>query len=152
MSDALTDALAKIEAHSREQTVMRNKVEADARYIALRSYAKSLEQPITRNGWEGGVQMVGSLMSSQYWRAKRAAELAIVRQGQIKRLPGYAKAWLRRAAEHRKTEHMYRATERRPVSQLDTVANLIIDGVFASQSIPVVRGAELGVPALQAAE
>lgn len=37
-------------------------------------------------------------------------------------------------------------------AQLDTVTNIIIDSVFASQSIPVVRGADFGVPALQAAE
>jgi hypothetical protein len=116
MHSAIQSALDKIEADSRAWVAMRDKVQSDPRYIALTTYSKSLEQPINRNGWEGHGQMVDQLMSSRHWRAKRAAELATVREGQIKGLPGYAKAWLRRAAEHRKTEHLYRSTERRPVS------------------------------------
>ena len=139
--DALQAAIAKIEANGREWAAMREKVQSDPRYVALTSYAKSLERPITRNGWEGHGQMIDQLMSPQYWRAKRAAELAVVREGQIKGLPGYSKAFLRRAAEHRKTEHMYRAGARRPVS-LEGATDAFCGMLADMRSAPVMEAAE----------
>lgn len=112
----MQEALAKIEANGRAWADMRDKVQADPCHMALVAYAKSLERPITRSGWEGHGQMIDLLTSSRYWRAKRAVALAAVREGQIRGLPGYSKAWLRRAAGFRVTEMMHRATERRPVT------------------------------------
>ncbi len=115
-SPAMLAALAKIEADGKAFAAMRNRVQADPRYARLTAYSKSLEQEITGSGWDGLDQLVGQCTSSQYWRSKRAGDLAQARKGQVKGMPGYAKFWLREAARHRKTELMYRAAEKPPIS------------------------------------
>lgn len=114
--DALQAAIAKIEANGREWADMRDKAQSDPRHIALTRYAKSLEHPIDRHGQAGFAQMMTHLMSSWHFRAMRAADLAAVREGQIKGLPGFSKAFLKKAAQHRRDEHHFRATEPRSVT------------------------------------
>lgn len=108
----IQEALAKIEASGEAWAAMRDKVQSDPLYGALMSYSKSLAQTITRSGWEGHGQMIAQLTSSQHYRGKRASALAIAREGQVRGLPGYASAWLKRAAALRKSEHSCRETER----------------------------------------
>lgn len=105
-------ALQQIDANGKAFAAMRNRVQNDTRYRMLMAMSLALtDQPISRDGFGGAAQMMNSITSSAYWRGKRAGALALVREGQIKSLPGYSSTWLRKAVQYRCTERMYRVPE-----------------------------------------
>lgn len=97
---SVTKALQQIEANGKAWSEMNNRVQNDTRYRVLMAYSLALDDADLRSAGH----VMASLGSSQHHRAKRAAYLAIAREGQIKRLPGYTRAWLIRASERRKYE------------------------------------------------
>lgn len=106
-SPAMIAALQQIEANGKAWSEMNNRVQNDTRYRVLMAYSLALDDADLRSAGH----VMASLGSSQHHRAKRAAYLATAREGQIKGLPGYTQAWLKRAADRRRVEVSFRAPE-----------------------------------------
>lgn len=118
---SITKAIQQIEANGKAWSEMNNRVQNDTRYRMLMAVSLALtDAPVN-----SAASLFAACSSSAYWRGKRAGDLAIAREGQIKRKPGYTRAWLKRAAEHRRAERMYQVSEHMSAGA-DAIAGALI--------------------------
>jgi hypothetical protein len=111
--DVFQAAVAKMNAASDARSAWIAKFEADARFAKLDEYIAIFGPSMPRHGWDGFADVVTGLMSAQHWRTKRATALRAARKCQIKGDAVATAFWLSNAASNRKTEHLYRAADRR---------------------------------------
>lgn len=98
-------ALQHIEDNGKAFAAMRNRVQNDPRYRILMALSLALDDAELLSA----AHVMASLNSSRHYRSRRAGFLAIAREGQIKKLPGYTQAWLDKAAACRRWEVSLRA-------------------------------------------
>lgn len=80
---------------------------ADVRLTRLQAMFDSLAHAPIVDGFNGGKQVIRSLMSARHWRWLRVRSLMVARKRQLDLLP--AAQVLSKAAMQRRTEVMYRA-------------------------------------------
>ena len=110
--DLMQRTLAQIAAEfDHEPARMRERMRHDKRMQGLEALILSLAAPKPADGYQGGLQIMLEMTSSEHWRQMRAKALRSAREHQIMGCPGAARMWLRKAAWLRLTEVTYRNLE-----------------------------------------
>ena len=107
--DAFTAYLTERNAIHAAQMDRQN---ADARLTRLQALFDTLDHAPIADGFNGGKQVIVTLMSARHWRWLRVRSLMVARKRQLDLLP--AGQALAKAAMQRRTEVMYRAAECTP--------------------------------------
>lgn len=110
----MQNAIARLEQTGAAQLARREAQKRDPRSLALTAVIEALAPAPAGHGFAGGLQTFETLGSARHWRHMRAKALLTARKQQINGDPNSAWFWLRKAAEHRKSEKLWGARERSP--------------------------------------
>ena len=91
---------------------------ADPRLMLIAEMIEELSPAPLADGFAGGQQVFADLSSSRHWRHMRAKALYTARKHQLMGDRNSAWFWLRKAAEQRKSEKIWKARERSPFHAL----------------------------------
>jgi hypothetical protein len=110
--------IEQLENTGREELARHEAAKLDPRLLMIEEMIAELAPAPLADGFVGGQQVFADLASSRHWRHMRAKSLRVARKEQIMGRRDCAWFWLRKAAEQRKSEKLWKARERSPLHAL----------------------------------
>lgn len=118
MTTKLDELVAQLSNTGREELARREAAKRDPRLMLIAEMVAELAPASLAHGFAGGQQVFADLASSRHWRHMRAKALYTARKQQLMGSRDSAWFWLRKAAEQRKSEKIWKARERSPFHAL----------------------------------
>lgn len=113
--DRLIEQLANT---GRDELARREAAKRDPRLMLIAEMVEELAPAPLGHGFAGGQQVFADLASTRHWRHMRAKSLYTARKQQLMGQRDCAWFWLRKAAEQRKSEKLWKSRERSPFHAL----------------------------------